>query len=76
LRIICREGEKKNTFVIVVKDNGTWLNKKTDSGYGLSLTAERILTINKLKEEQAIVLDFNKQSGTEAILTFHNWIDN
>lgn len=76
LLIICREGEKKNTFVIVVKDNGTWLDKKTNSGYGLSLTAERILTINKLKEEQAIVLDFNKQSGTEAILTFHNWIDN
>lgn len=76
LRIICREGEKKNTFVIVVKDNGTWLDKKTDSGYGLSLTAERILTINKLKDEQAITLDFSKQSGTEAILTFHNWIDN
>ncbi|SHG57465.1 sensor histidine kinase [Pedobacter caeni] len=72
LLIICREGEKKNTFVIVVKDNGTWLEKIPDSGYGLSLTAERILTINKLKEEQAIVLDFNKQSGTEAILTFHN----
>lgn len=76
LLIICREGEKKNTFVIVVKDNGTWLDKKPDSGYGLSLTAERILTINKLKEEQAIVLDFNKQSGTEAVLTFHNWINN
>lgn len=76
LLIICREGEKKNTFVIVVKDNGTWLDKKPDSGYGLSLTAERILTINKLMEEQAIVLDFNKQSGTEAILTFHNWINN
>lgn len=72
LLIICREGEKKDTFVIVIKDNGTWLDKKPDSGYGLSLTAERILTINKLKEEQAIVLDFNKQSGTEAILTFHN----
>ncbi|RQO69420.1 hypothetical protein DBR43_15155 [Pedobacter sp. KBW06] len=76
LLIICREGEKKNTFVVIVKDNGTWLDKKTDSGYGLSLTAERILTINKLREEQAIVLDFHKQSGTEAILTFHNWINN
>lgn len=75
LLIICREGEKKDTFVIVVKDNGTWLDKNGGSGYGLSLTAERILTINKLKEEQAIVLDFNKQSGTEAILTFHNWIN-
>lgn len=76
LQIICREGEKQNTFVVIVKDNGTWLDKSSGSGYGLSLTTERILAINKLKREQAIVLDFNKESGTEAILTFHNWIDN
>ncbi|TDQ11256.1 sensor histidine kinase [Pedobacter metabolipauper] len=76
LFIVCKPGQKKDTFVIVVGDNGTWLDKKSDSGYGLSLTAERILAINKIKEEQAIVLDFNKESGTEAILTFHNWINN
>lgn len=76
LLIICKEGQKKDTFVMVVKDNGTWIDKgAVHTGYGLSLTAERILTINKMKKEQAIVLDFNTQDGTEAILTFHNWIN-
>ena len=46
LLIICREGEKKNTFVIVVKDNGSWVNEH-NAGYGLSLTEERIAAINK-----------------------------
>ncbi|TKC09897.1 hypothetical protein FA048_06695 [Pedobacter polaris] len=76
LLIVCKEGQKKGTFVIVVKDNGTWLNKSSEFGYGLSLTEERIKTINSMKKEQNIVLDFNKKDGTEAILTFHNWLDN
>ena len=75
LLIVCKEGQKKDTFVIVVKDNGTWVDQENSTGYGLSLTAERILTINKMKKEQAIALDFNRQNGTEAILTFHNWIN-
>ncbi|WP_316823895.1 sensor histidine kinase [Pedobacter miscanthi] len=76
LLIICKETQEKNTFVIVVKDNGTWLEKSLGTGYGLSLTAERIWTINKMKKGQEIALHFNKQQGTEAVLTFHNWIDN
>ncbi|MES2417722.1 MAG: histidine kinase [Bacteroidota bacterium] len=76
LLIVCKEGQKKGTFIIIVKDNGKWVDKKSNSGYGLSLTAERIQAINKLRKEQAIDLVFNKQQETEAILTFHNWINN
>ena len=76
LLIICKEGQKKNTFVIIVKDNGTWVDRHANTGYGLSLTEERIATINKITKEQTIVLNFNKETGTEAILTFHNWINN
>ncbi|WP_316766003.1 sensor histidine kinase [Pedobacter frigiditerrae] len=73
LIIKCKEGAKKDTFIIVIRDNGTWVEKE-HNGYGLSLTAERIQTINKMKKEQSIVLTFNKVEGTEAILTFENWI--
>jgi hypothetical protein len=76
MRIICKEGQEKSTLVIIVKDNGTWVDKSPGLGYGLSLTAERIQTINKMNKEQAIVLRFDKRSGTEAILTFNNWINN
>lgn len=76
LLIVCRQGQKAGSFVIVVKDNGTWVDKQSDSGYGLSLTAERIVTINKIMEGQTITLEFDKRWGTAAILTFNNWIDN
>lgn len=76
LLIVCRQGQEKNTFVIAVKDNGTWVDQATESGYGLSLTAERITTINQIRKGQTIVLDFDKHWGTTAILTFNNWIDN
>ncbi|GAA4310667.1 hypothetical protein GCM10023149_05420 [Mucilaginibacter gynuensis] len=73
LMITCKEGDEKDTFVITVKDNGTWV-EGNGSGYGLSLTAERIRMINKLKKDQSITLEFNKLLGTEAIVTFHNWL--
>ncbi|MEJ5995920.1 histidine kinase [Pedobacter sp. Du54] len=72
LLIKCKTGDKKDTYVIVIKDNGTWVNNVVSKGYGISLTEERIHTINKMKKEQNIVLRFNKDNGTEAILTFHN----
>lgn len=75
LQISCTTGQKKDTFVVSIKDNGTWLNKP-DLGYGLSLTQERIATINKMNKGQYITLDFDRNIGTNAILTFHNWIDN
>ncbi|WP_316777805.1 sensor histidine kinase [Pedobacter antarcticus] len=77
LLITCKEGSKKNTFVITVKDNGTWIEKgdKADS-YGLSLTAARIAAINNMKKGQKIFLKFHKQPGTEVVLTFHNWTNN
>lgn len=75
LVITCSENEKKDTFIISVKDNGTWINKGNRAGYGLSLTAERIHTINQLKTAQTIELTFDRQDGTTAILTFNNWIN-
>jgi two-component system, LytTR family, sensor kinase len=74
LYILCKAGKESGSLVIVVKDNGKWQDK--GSGYGLSLTEERIRTINQLKKEQTIDLTFNKQTGTEAILTFHHWLNN
>lgn len=74
LSIICKTVEKKDTFVIIVKDNGHWLNHDSNTGYGLSLTHERIATINQMKKEQDITLHFDKQDGTAAIFTFHHWI--
>ncbi len=74
LNIICKTAEKKDTFVIIVKDNGQWLAQKDKPGYGLSLTQQRITTINQMKKEQSITLHFTKQEGTEAIFTFHHWI--
>lgn len=76
LVIICKEGQKKDTFVIEVKDNGKWIEKNSDSGYGLSLTKERIATINKMRKDRFITLNFTKNEVTTAILTFHNWINN
>ncbi|RZK54688.1 MAG: hypothetical protein EOO91_15500 [Pedobacter sp.] len=73
LLITCKKVDQTDNFVIMIKDNGTWVDK-THNGYGLSLTAERIQTINKMKKDQSIVLNFNKVEGTEAILTFKNWL--
>jgi two-component system LytT family sensor kinase len=60
LLIACKKVDQKDTFVIMIKDNGLWVGNKNHTGYGLSLTAERIQTINKMKKEQSIILNFNK----------------
>jgi len=76
LEIICKPGQEKASLIIVVKDNGKWIDKPSDSGYGLVLTRKRISTINKMKEDQDIVLEFHKGPGTEAVLIFYNWLNN
>ena len=75
LLISCKLNGQNNNFIISVKDNGTWVDKNDNAGYGLSLTKERIQTINKLKTGQSIELTFDTQIGTTAILTFRNWIN-
>lgn len=75
LKVSCTVSQKHNTFVIQIQDSGKWLNT-TDMGYGLTLTKERIATINQMKKDQYITLEFDKNKGTKAILTFHNWIEN
>ncbi len=65
-----------DNLIIIIKDNGTWTNQKSISGYGLSITQKRIETINKIRKNQPIVLSFDKNEGTQVILTFHNWMNN
>jgi len=76
LYVNCKREEEAATFIIVIRDNGTWIDKRSgsDAGYGLTLTAERIAAINKLHKWRSIELAFNKHAGTEAVLTFHNWL--
>jgi len=74
LQLICEETEKKDTFILIIKDNGEWKEPVQDRGYGLSLTAERIRAINKLHQDRSIRMVFNRQSGTEIVLIFHHWL--
>ena len=75
LLISCSKEKLNGNFSISIKDNGNWIEKIAGKGYGLSLTEQRISTINQLKAEQTIELTYNKQSGTTAILNFKNWIN-
>ena len=74
LHIFCKQGETTDTLVIAIQDNGEWLDQP--QGYGLSLTADRISAINKIRKDQQISLTFDKSSGTSAILHFKNLINN
>ena len=73
LHIICKSDAKKGTFVLIVKDNGQWLEGEAE-GYGLSLTRQRIAALNQLKKDQSITFHLDKTEGTAAIFTFHHWI--
>ncbi|TCD28588.1 hypothetical protein EZ456_04150 [Pedobacter psychrodurus] len=75
LLVSCKKGNQDNSFAVIIEDNGIWLDNISVSGYGLSITEERIRAINKLNNEQHLTLKFNKQPGTQAVLTFDNWID-
>lgn len=63
-----------DTLIINIRDNGTW--QDNPAGYGLKNTQDRIDTINKLRNNQAISLNFDKSNGTIATLTFFNWLKN
>jgi two-component system LytT family sensor kinase len=73
LQIRCQHGPEAGSLLISIKDNGTWQEKST--GYGLSLTEERIQAINRLKQGQSIALTLNKKPGTQAMLTFYRWLN-
>jgi len=75
LLISCTKKKRNGTFTISINDNGNWVAQTISKGYGLSLTEQRISTINQLKDGQTIELTYNKQEGTTAILTFKNWIN-
>jgi LytS/YehU family sensor histidine kinase len=75
LIITCRE--EKNDLIIMIEDNGAWNSKTFVTGYGLALTHERIHTINTMQKDEQIFLsiDMDKDTGTQVILTFRNWLD-
>lgn len=75
LRIFCMRGEEPESLVITVMDNGEWIEPGKETGYGLSLTNERIRTINAMDKSRRIDISFNKRAGTKVVLTFHNWIN-
>ncbi|GAB3930928.1 sensor histidine kinase [Mucilaginibacter myungsuensis] len=74
LLVSCVGTDEKDTFAILIKDNGTWIERET--GYGLSLTADLIKAVNELKTDGRISLQVLKTTGTTVILTFHNWMNN
>lgn len=71
-KIILSCKSQGDTLIITVQDNGKWASNPT--GYGLKNTQERIATINKMRNNQPIVLDFDLTYGTAAKLTFFNWL--
>ncbi len=75
LLITCKTSETDDSLSISIKDNGKWTADPNQIGYGLQLTNERILAINKLYKEKKIVLNFDRQHGTTATFTFNNWIN-
>lgn len=75
LQFIVDEMEKKDTFMLIIKDNGTWKAPvQGHQGYGLSLTVERIRAVRKLHQDRWIEMVFNQSSGTEVVLIFHHWL--
>lgn len=65
---------EKDSLIVSIEDNGIWIDNPT--GYGLRNTQERIATINKMRNNQAIGLNFDRSQGTTATLTFFNWLKN
>jgi hypothetical protein len=61
--------------VVEISDNGEGFEEKEQaSGYGLKLTRERILLMNKLSSQRNLSLIFKKDAGMKVIITFGNWL--
>lgn len=65
----------RNDLIILIKDNGAGFDGTPQQGFGIRLTNNRIVAINKLEKEKSIQLTYEKNTGTAVILTFKNWIE-
>lgn len=74
LLVHCKRGRDNDTLIVSVKDNGKWKDKKSDSGFGLSLTEKRIQSVNKLSKERSMEFTLDRKFGTEATLIFYHWL--
>jgi len=75
LIVECKLGSSKTDLMISISDNGRWKENDSKEGYGIQLTEERMLTLNKLSKNQSIKLTYNLTSGTEVQILFKNWIN-
>lgn len=75
LLIKCEEEKKGSSLIIKIEDNGTWLEPNNSTGFGLSLTTQRLTLINRLQHDGEISFNFSTQNGTQAVFAFHNWLN-
>ena len=67
--------ENKNMLINIIDNGAGFSTQKETTGYGLSLTKQRIRLLNKKYKEQKIQLHINSNAaGTTVILTFNNWL--
>jgi len=61
-------------FTVEVCDSGQWIDPVPGKGYGLSLTKERIASLNNLDDGREIVLTIVTDApGTKVLFEFKNW---
>lgn len=66
---------KQDGFVISIFDSGKWLPATNKKGYGISLTKERILTINEANKSREILYSTDiADNGTTIHFHFVNWL--
>lgn len=74
-RLLISCNSESNDLIIKIKDNGKGFDGTTRQGFGIRLTNDRIIAINKLQKEKSIQLTFEENAGALIILTFKNWIE-
>lgn len=65
-----------NDLVVYVRDNGKGLEEnRTEKGYGLQMTKERIKLLNKTLHQQQIAFSITRQNDkTQVKIHFKNWL--
>lgn len=72
-----RFGKNRNDLVISITDNGTGFDTSSETdGFGLKLTKERVRILNGGEAEHliAMILNSEKEKGTNIELKFKNWL--
>jgi len=76
-RLLIEYIKKEHAFIIRITDNGRGFNTQEISGdkFGLRLTKERILLLNKTFKQQPIIMNIvSNTNGTCVTLTFNHWL--